>query len=69
MTAIRSVVYGYLGAVIAGVVVAAIAAMFGVPTDAAAKAAVPAGVVFGTIGLLLPLRRAALVSVRERRRR
>jgi hypothetical protein len=69
MTAIRSLVYGYLGAVIAGVMVAAVAATFGVPADAAAKAAVPAGVVFGTIGLLLPLRRAALATVRGRRRR
>ena len=69
MTILRSVVYGYLGAVLAGLVVAVIATPFGLAADTAAAAAVPAGIVFGTIGLILPWRRAALATVRRRRRR
>ena len=69
MTVLRSVLYGYLGAILAGVVVAVIATALGVPVDSAAVAAAPAGIVFGTIGLLLPWRRAALATVRRHRRR
>ena len=68
MTALRSVLYGYLGAVAAGLFVGLAAAPFGIPSDTVATAAVPVGIVFGTLGLLLPWRHAALATVRRRRR-
>ncbi len=51
MRVLRSVIYGYLGAVLGGLVVAVVGVALGYSEAAIAAASVPTGVVFGVLGL------------------
>lgn len=53
MRLLRSVIYGYLGAVLGGLVVAVVGVALGYSETAIAAASVPTGVVFGVLGLSL----------------
>ncbi len=50
---VKSVVCGYAGAVLAGLIVAVIGVAFGLSEATVAAAAAPTGVVFGVLGLSL----------------
>ncbi len=66
MTIIRSLIYGYLGAILGGLVVAVIAAPLQTSIETVAGAAAVTGVVFGFMGLLLPWRQTLAAPVRAR---
>ena len=53
MRVIRSLIYGYLGAILAGLLVAVVGLVVGLSPESIAAASVPTGVVFGVIGLSL----------------
>ena len=53
MRIVRSLIYGYLGAILAGLLVAVVGFVAGLSPDAIAAASVPTGVVFGALGLSL----------------
>ncbi len=50
---VKSVVWGYSGAVLAGLLIAVIGVVFGLSEDTIAAAAAPTGIVFGLLGLSL----------------
>ena len=50
---VKSVAWGYAGAVIAGLVIAVIGVVFGLSEATVAAAAAPTGIVFGVLGLSL----------------
>ncbi len=60
---IRSLCYGYLGAILAGLVIGVAA---GLPQDTIVTAAPPVGIVMGLTGLSLPWLRPALTRARRR---
>jgi cation transporter-like permease len=53
MRVVRSVIYGYLGAILGGVLVAVVGVAMGFSEQSIAAASVPTGVVFGILGLSL----------------
>ena len=53
MRVVRSLIYGYLGAILAGLLVAVVGFVAELSPDAIAAASVPTGVVFGVLGLSL----------------
>ena len=53
MRVLRSMVYGYLGAVLGGLVVAIVGVSLDLSHESIAAASVPTGVVFGVLGLSL----------------
>ncbi len=53
MRVVRSVIYGYLGAILGGVLVAVVGVAMGFSEQSIAAASVPTGVVFGVLGLSL----------------
>jgi cation transporter-like permease len=53
MRVIRSVIYGYLGAILGGVLVAVVGIALGLSEASITAASVPTGVVFGMLGLSL----------------
>ncbi len=53
MRVVRSMIYGYLGAILGGVLVAVVGVAMGFSEQSIAAAAVPTGVVFGVLGLSL----------------
>ena len=53
MRFVRSVLYGYLGAILGGLVVAVVGLALGHSQEAIVAASVPTGVVFGMLGLSL----------------
>lgn len=53
MRVIRSVIYGYLGAILGGLVVAVVGIALGLSHESITAASVPTGVVFGALGLSL----------------
>ena len=53
MRVIRSLIYGYLGAILAGLLVAVVGLAAGLSEEVIAAASVPTGVVFGVVGLSL----------------
>ena len=53
MRVIRSVIYGYLGAILGGLVVAVVGIALGLSEASITAASVPTGVVFGVLGLSL----------------
>jgi hypothetical protein len=69
VTIIRSLIYGYLGAILGGLAVAVVAAPLQTSLETAAGAAAVTGVVFGLFGLLLPWRQALAAPARARRSR
>ena len=62
----RSVVCGYAGAVLAGLIVAVVGVAFGLSEATVAAAAAPTGVVFGVLGLSLVWWRPAVARIRKR---
>ena len=68
MTIIRSILYGYLGAILGGLVVAAVALPLNTSMETTAQAATVMGMVFGLLGLMRPWRQAAAASTRSARR-
>ena len=65
---VKSVAWGYLGAVLAGLLVAVVGVAFGLSEATVAAAAAPTGIVFGLLGLSLvwlrPVARAKAVTKR-----
>ncbi len=53
MRVVRSVIYGYLGAVLGGLLVAIVGIAMGFSEESITAASVPTGVVFGALGLSL----------------
>ncbi len=62
---VTSVVCGYAGAVLAGLIVAVIGVVFGLSEATVAAAAAPTGVVFGVLGLSLVWWRPAVAHIRN----
>lgn len=60
----KSMLYGYAGAALAGLATALVALPLGIPVETAAGAAAPAGVLFGLLGLAFPWRQAVVARVR-----
>jgi cation transporter-like permease len=58
MTLVKSLIYGYAGAVLAGLLVAIAGVAFGLSEATVVAAATPTGVVLGTLGLAVGWRRA-----------
>ncbi len=50
---VKSVVWGYSGAVLAGLLIAVVGVVFGLSEATIAAAAAPTGIVFGLLGLSL----------------
>ncbi len=50
---IKSVAWGYAGAVLAGLLIAVIGVVFGLSEETVAATAAPTGIVFGLLGLSL----------------
>ncbi len=70
MTLIRSILFGYLGAVLGGLLVAVVALPLNASLETAAQAATVTGAVFGLLGLMLAWRRPApTAAARTKRRR
>ncbi len=53
MRVVRSVIYGYLGAILGGLLVAVVGIAMGFSEESITAASVPTGVVFGAVGLSL----------------
>lgn len=65
----RSLLYGWLGAILAGVAVGVTGVAFGMSTESVVAVSAPMGVVMGVLGLSLPwVRRRATATLRGRRR-
>ena len=62
---VKSVVCGYAGAVLAGLIVAIIGAALGLSDETVAAAAAPTGIVFGVLGLSLVWWRPAVAHIRN----
>ena len=78
MRVVWSVIYGYIGAILGGLLVAVVGVALGLSQESIVAASVPTGVVFGALGLTLiwwrPIAGRALVpaarpSNRDRVRR
>jgi hypothetical protein len=67
MNVIRSMCYGWAGAILAGLLVAVIGVGFGLPQTTITTAAAPTGIIMGLMGLSLPWARPALARIRTRR--
>jgi cation transporter-like permease len=53
MRVVWSVIYGYLGAILGGLLVAVVGVALGLSQESIVAASVPTGVVFGALGLTL----------------
>ena len=53
MRVVRSLIYGYLGAILGGLLVAVVGLAVGFSEESIVAASVPTGVVFGAVGLSL----------------
>ncbi|SLN59971.1 hypothetical protein [Oceanibacterium hippocampi] len=65
MIFIKSALYGYAGAALAGTAIAVFGLMFGFAEKAIIGAAAPAGIAAGLFGFGLPWARQALASARR----
>ncbi len=68
MTIFRSIVYGYIGAILGGLIVALVAVPLNTSLETAAGAASVTGIVLGLLGLMLPWRQAAFMAASRRKR-
>jgi hypothetical protein len=66
MKLLRSIFYGWAGAVLAGLLVAVIGVSVGMPQNAITTAAAPTGIIMGLMGLSLPWARPVLARIRGR---
>ena len=64
---VKSVAWGYAGAVLAGLLIAVVGVIFGLSEETVAATAVPTGIVFGMLGLSLVWLQPARVKVAGRR--
>ncbi len=67
MKILKSMCYGWAGAILAGLLVAVVGVGFEMPQNAISTAAAPTGIVMGLIGFSLPWARPALARIRARR--
>lgn len=65
----KSILWGYAGAVLAGLLIAVIGVVFGLSEETIAAIAVPTGIVFGLLGLSLVWLRPARKHVHLQLRR
>lgn len=63
---VKSVLYGYAGAILAGLAVGILGVGLEMSEQAVAMTATPAGIVFGLLGLSFAWWRPALVRVKSR---
>ncbi len=63
---VKSIAYGYAAAALGGLAVGLVGAGFGLSETTVAAAAVPTGIVFGTIGLSMAWWRPVLARIRRR---
>ncbi len=63
---LRSLLYGYLGAIVAGLAVGVAGFALELPQDTVATAATPTGIALGLMGLSLPWARPTLARIRRR---
>lgn len=63
---IRSLLYGWLGAIIAGLFVGVSATVFGIPEERMVTLATATGIVLGSLGLSLPWARRLAISRTDR---
>jgi MFS superfamily sulfate permease-like transporter len=66
VTLVRSIIYGYLGAILGGLGVAIVALPLETSLETVAGAASVTGVILGLLGLMLPWRQAAVAAGRRR---
>ena len=66
MKLLRSIFYGWAGAVLAGLLVAVIGVSVGMPQNAITTAAAPTGIIMGLMGLSLPWARPVRARIRGR---
>ncbi len=68
---VKSIAWGYAGAILAGLLIAVVGAVFGLSAETVATAAAPTGIVFGMLGLSLvwlrPARKSSRTKVAARR--
>lgn len=67
MVLVKSLAFGYLGAILAGLLVTVFGLAFGLSQETIVTAAAPTGIVFGTLGLSLAWARPIVARVRRRR--
>lgn len=67
MVLVKSLAFGYLGAILAGLLVAVFGLAAGLSQETIVAAAAPTGIVFGTLGLSLVWLRPIAARVRGRR--
>ena len=66
---LRSLLYGWLGAILAGVAVGVTGVAFGMPTESVVAVSTPMGVVMGVLGFGFAwARQRARATIRGRRR-
>jgi hypothetical protein len=63
---VKSVAWGYAGAVLAGLLIAVVGVVFGLSEETVAVAAAPTGIVFGLLGLSLVWMRPAPTPAKVR---
>ena len=64
---VKSVAWGYAGAILAGLIVAVIGVVFGLSEETVVAAAAPTGVVFGVLGLSMVWWRPAVARISTKR--
>lgn len=67
MKVLRSMFYGWAGAVLAGLLVAVVGVSVEMSQNAIATAAAPTGIIMGLMGFSLPWARPILARIRARR--
>jgi len=66
MVLVKSLAFGYLGAILAGLLVTVFGMAFGLSQETIVAAAAPMGIVFGTLGLSLVWLRPVAARLRSR---
>jgi len=66
MVLVKSLAFGYLGAILAGLLVTVFGMAFGLSQETIVAAAAPTGIVFGTLGLSLVWLRPVAARLRSR---
>jgi hypothetical protein len=64
---VKSVAWGYAGAILAGLLIAIVGVVFGLSEETVAATAAPTGIVFGVLGLGLVWLRPARAKVAAKR--
>jgi hypothetical protein len=64
---VKSVAWGYAGAILAGLLIAIVGVIFGLSEETVAATAAPTGIVFGVLGLSLVWLRPARAKAAAKR--